>query len=141
MVSQKFPCRTHPRGRWSNNIKKSDLFQATADRAHPEGILIKMAASRLQAAANFPASLLPVGLEPGGRPSLDANRRQPSVEAYFSPRATEFSISREQVVRSEGVRLEVGHAVDISEQIRRLEANWNSRELALDAEETVKPYS
>ena len=82
--------------------------------------------------------MIATSLEFTSRSSLEANRRQASVEVNFSPRAADYSISRERHVPSEGVRLEVGHAVDISEQIRRLEANWNSRELALDAEETVR---
>ena len=100
-----------------------------------------MAASRLQIVAKQPASLNAVSSELTSRAWLDASRRQASVEVNFSPRAADFACPRERKSSSEGVRVEVGHAVDISEQIRRLEANWNSRELAVDIEETVEPSS
>ena len=94
-----------------------------------------MAASKLQTASSLPIPLHGASSELTRRPSLDTIHRR--VEVNFAPRAAEFPIRRD-CSAVEGVRIEVGQAVDISEQIRRLEANWNSRELALDVGDTVR---
>lgn len=64
------------------------------------------------------------------------SRRQ-SVEVKQRPRATEIQAPGIDCIARDGVRLEVGQAVDLSEQVRRLEANWNSEEIAEDLYETV----
>ena len=100
-----------------------------------------MAANSLQNVRRLPKALTSSNAELPGRPSLDLARRRLTVEVNFSPRAAEYPASRERTLASDGVHLEVGHAVDISEQIRRLEANWNSRELALHTEDAVSPFT
>lgn len=95
-----------------------------------------MAASKLQTATSLPTPLNVASSDSTRRPSLETTRRK--VEVSFAPRAAEFHVSRERNAPVDGVRIEVGHAVDISEQVRRLEANWNSRELAVDIGDTVR---
>ena len=56
------------------------------------------------------------------------SRRQ-SLDIKAFPKAKEAQTTDLGFVSRDGVRLEVGQAVDISEQIRRLEANWNSEDV------------
>lgn len=80
-------------------------------------------------------------LEQSKRPSLDLSRpRRSSLEAKFSQRSAEASSSGLEALSGRGIRLEVGQAVDINEQKRRLEANWNSRDGLESIQDTVSVF-
>ena len=97
-----------------------------------------MAAHRLQIASSRAQCLPGATTDLPRRSSHEAPRlRRPFLEAKFPLDSADVGVSEIDPAADRAVRLEVGQAVDISEQIRRLEATWNSHDTAACASEML----
>lgn len=76
------------------------------------------------------------------KPALDCSAprsRKSALETNFSRSgASDAPASRGDSLAERAVRLEIGQAVDISEKIRRLEANWNRFETTSSDQDEVR---